>query len=63
MVVNLPGRPNLLHLSLAHDNDFIGNAHGLGLVMGHIDGRNTHLLLDFTDFRPHSDPQLGVQVA
>ena len=31
--------------------------------MGHVDGRNAYLLLDFADFRPHGDPQLGVQIA
>ena len=60
MIVNLPRRADLLYLALAHDNDLVGNTHGLGLVVGDINRRDSHLLLDLADFRPHGHPQLGV---
>lgn len=50
MVINLPGVPSHFTLPWLMMMIFIGNAHGLGLVVGHVDGRDAHLLLDLADF-------------
>ena len=63
VVVDLPGSAHLRHHALVHDYDVVGDAHGLGLVVGDVYGGDAELLLYAADLRAHVHPQLGVQVA
>ena len=63
MIIDLSWRSDLFHLALAHDNDLIGDTHGLRLIVGHIDSRDADFLLDLSDLRPHGNAELRVQIA
>ena len=63
MVVDLLGGADLGHHALVHDDDLVRQGHGLGLVVGHIDGGDARLLLNPANLRAHSYPKLGIQVA
>ena len=62
MVVDLFRGSHLGHHTFVHDNDVIADGHGFRLVVGYVDGCNSHLLLDSPDFCPHLDPKFCVQV-
>ena len=63
MVVDLLGRAHLGDETLLHDDDLVGEGHGLALVMGHVHGGDARPLLDAADLGAHGDAELGVQVA
>jgi hypothetical protein len=50
------------YLARAHDDDPIGNRQGLGLIVGDVDGREPHLLLQPPQLRAHFPAQFGVQI-
>ena len=56
------GRCGLLDLSFAHEDDLVGHAHGLALVMGDVDHSDAELLLQRADLAPHLGAQLRVEV-
>src|ERR1022692_3082240 len=60
--VDLLRRAHLLHASAVHHHDAIGKAHGLVLVVRHVDGRRAQALLQAPQFAAHLHPQLGVEV-
>src|SRR5215217_534921 len=62
MVVHLLRRVDLLHLTVLEDDDPVGHSHGLGLIMGDVDGRHADPVVEFGDLRPHLHPELGVEV-
>ena len=62
MVVDLVGGTHLGDLAGVHNDDLVGDGHGLGLVMGDIDGGDARLLLNAADLGTHGDPELGIQV-
>ena len=62
VVVDFLRRTHLRHDALGHDDDVVGQGHGLGLVVGDIDGGDADLLLDAADLRAHRDAQLRVEV-
>ena len=62
MVVDVLGAAHLGHDALFHDDDLVGDGHGLGLVVGDVDRRDAQLLLDAADLGAHGHAQLGVQV-
>ena len=62
MVVDFLGGADLLHHTGAHDDNPVGQSHGLALVVGDVNGGDAHFLLNPADFRPHGHAQLGVQV-
>ena len=61
MIVDLRGGSDLLDKALVHDNDPVGQSHGLLLVMGHKHHRDIQFLLDPLQLLPHLGPDLGVQ--
>ena len=61
-VVQLAGRADLLHDPAAHDHDPVAEGHGLGLVVGDVDGRGAEALLQPRHLGAHLDAQLGVEV-
>ena len=63
MIVDLRRRAHLGDDAVLHQDDVVGDRHGLALVVGDIDRRNPEGLLDPANLRPHLYPQLRVQVA
>src|SRR5215207_10103065 len=62
LVVHDLGGRYLLHLAVLEDHDAVGHGHGLGLVVGHVDGRGADPVVQLGDLRPHLHPELGVEV-
>ncbi len=62
LAIDLLGRPHLLDAATVHDDDALGQGHGLDLVVGDIDGRGADLLVHLLDLDPHLHPQLGVEI-
>jgi hypothetical protein len=62
VVIDLLRRADLRHDALFHDDNLVGQSHGLRLIVGDIDGGDTRLLLDAANLGPHGHPQLGVQI-
>ena len=62
MRVDLLRRSHLLHASAVHDHDAIRKAHGLVLVVSHVDRRRSQALLQSPEFAAHLHPKLGVEV-
>jgi hypothetical protein len=61
-LVQLLRGADLLDDAGAHDRDPVAEGHGLGLVVGDVDGGGAELVLEPGHGRPHLHPQLGVQV-
>ena len=62
MVIHLLRLADLLHQSILHDHNHIGNAHRLVLVMGDENRGNLGLFLDTADFLPGLEAKSGIQV-
>src|SRR4028119_2072721 len=62
MVVHLLRRVYLLDEAVFEDHDPVGHRHGLGLVVGDVDGRRADPVVQFGDLRSHLHPKLGIQV-
>src|SRR5215208_1684498 len=62
LVIHDLGGRYLLHLAVLEDHDAVGHRHGLGLVVGDVDGRRAYPVVQFGYLRPHLHPQLGVEV-
>src|ERR671920_1133904 len=62
LVVHDLGSRYLLHLAVLEDHDAVGHRHGLGLVVGHVDGGSADTVMQLGYLRPHLHPQLGVEV-
>ena len=62
MIIYFPGRTHLLHPALAHDDDLVGYAHGLRLVMCYVDGSDAHLLLYTSYLCTHGHTKLCVKI-
>ena len=62
VLVELLRRRDLLQDAGAHDRDAMPEGHGLGLVVGHVDGGRVQALLQARDGGAHLDAQLGVEV-
>ena len=62
LVVDGVGVGHLVHQALLHDDDAVGDGHGLGLVVRDVHGRDACLLLDATDLGAHVHAELGIQV-
>ena len=60
--IELAGRPALLDMAFAHQDDAVGHAHGLGLVMGDKNHGDAQPPLQRADFIAHFRAQLGVEV-
>ena len=60
--IDLLRRAHLLHASVVHDHDAIGQTHGLVLVVRHVNGRRAEALLQAPQFAAHLHAQLGVEV-
>ena len=61
-LVDLGRRADLLDPARVHHGDAVGGHHGLGLVVGHVDGRDLQGLVDPPDLEPHLLPEVGVEV-
>jgi hypothetical protein len=61
-LIQLLGGADLLNDPGAHDRDPVAEGHGLGLVVGDVDGGGAELVLEPGHGGPHLHPQLGVQV-
>ena len=61
-MVQLIGCADLLDIAVLHHHDAVGQGHGLGLVVGDVDGGRAGLLVDLGDFIAHGHALLGVQV-
>ena len=53
---------NLVDDAALHDNDPVGDGHGLGLVVRDVNGRDARLLLDAAHLGAHLNAKLGVKV-
>ena len=62
VAIDLDGRGGLHDLALVHDADPVGQAHGLDLIMGDIDGGGLAFGQDALQFRPHFQSQKGIEV-
>src|SRR5918998_3679105 len=62
MVVHLLRRVHLLHEAVFQDHDAVRHRHGLGLVVGDVDGGGADPVVQLGDLRPHLHPELGVEV-
>ena len=61
-LVEFGGRAVLLDAAGAHQDDAVGHAHGLGLVMGHIDHGDAEPLLQAADLAAQLLPELGIEI-
>ena len=61
-VKSSPRRRALLQHAVVHHRDAITHRHRLGLVVGHVHGRDAQLTLERSDLRTRLDAQLGVEV-
>ena len=55
-------RVDLLDLALVHHDDPVGSDHRLGLVVGHVDGRDLELVVQAADLEAHLLAQVGVEI-
>src|SRR5439155_11181801 len=55
-------RSELVDPAAIHDRDQVGRGHGLGLVVGDVDGGVAIFIMQATDFEPHLLAQIGVEV-
>ena len=62
ILVDFRGAAYLLDMAAVHDDDLVGQGHGLALVMGYVYAGDADALLDLADLRAHVHTQLGVQV-
>ena len=60
--VQLGRAGHLLDAPLLHHHDPVGQGHGLGLVVGHIDHGCAQLLVQCRQLHPHVGPQLCIQI-
>ena len=60
--VDVLGCAELVDPPAVHDRDQVGRGHGLGLVVGDIDGGIAIFVVQSTDFEPHLLAQIGVEV-
>ena len=61
-LIELGGLTHLLDLAVVQKDDLAGHGHGLGLVMGDIDGGGLQRLMEPDQFHPHVFAELGIQV-
>src|SRR5262249_43383267 len=59
--VDLFGTTDLLDVTVTHDRDAIGDRERFLLVVGHVDRRDTDVLLDLADLAAQPQPDLGVE--
>ena len=52
----------LFHQALVEQHHLIGHAHGLGLIVGHIDHREAQTLLQLAQLGAHFLAQLGIEI-
>ena len=62
MVVDLVRRADLLDMARPHHHDPLGQRHRLDLVMGDVDDRRAHFLMQLLDLGAHVGAKLGVQI-
>src|SRR6516164_2825515 len=62
MLIDFGRAPDLPQCAVVHHRDAIAHAHGLDLVVGHVDGRRTHGLLECFKLAASARAQLGVEV-
>src|SRR5215216_1010650 len=62
LLVDVERIADLLDLATIHDHENIGQRHRLELVVGDVDRGRGQAALQFADFDPHRDAQLGVEV-
>ena len=62
-IVDVFRRADLLDIALVHDDDRVGHAQGLFLVVGDEDEGNAQFLFDLDEFQLHTAPQFAVQGA
>src|SRR3712207_9507796 len=55
-------RVDLLHDAVLEYHDPVRHRHGLGLVVGDVDGRHADAVVQFGDLGAHLTPKLGVEV-
>ncbi len=63
LLVELAWAGDLLQLALAQQGDPVAERHGLGLVVGDVDGGDAQAALQAQDLGAHLATQLGVEVA
>jgi hypothetical protein len=61
-VIQFERRAFLLDHPAIEDHDTVGERHRFDLVVGYIDSRGLQALMQFLDFGPHLDAQLGVEI-
>src|SRR5262249_11272472 len=62
LLVDVERIADLLDLAAIHYDEHIGQRHGFELVVGHINRRGVEAALQFPDFDPHGDTELGIKV-
>ena len=62
LIIELIGRADLLDVAVLHDHNPVRQGHGLGLVVGDVDGRGAGFLMNLGDFIAHRDALFRVQV-
>ena len=60
--IDVFGRAELVDAAAIHHRDHVGRGHGLGLVVGDIDGGVAIFVVQPADFEPHLLAQIGVEV-
>ena len=63
VVVDLQRGSHLIDVPVPHDDDSVGQRHGLFLIVGDVDEGLLQLLVQAVDLGPHLLPELRVQVA
>ena len=60
--VNILGRAELVDPAAVHDRDQVGRGHGLGLVVGDVDGGVAIFVMQAADFEPHLLAQISIEI-
>ena len=61
-LVDLPWCADLADPAAVNNGDPVAHAHGLNLVVGHIDGGGTDFLLELLEFVTSRRPALGIEI-
>ena len=62
VAIEINRRADLLHPARTHDDNFVGERHGLNLVMGHIDHGRLQTLVQTGNFQTGLYAQSGIQI-
>ncbi len=61
-IIEIERRTDLLHQTIAHDDDLVCHGHGFDLIVGHINRGGLQTLMQSLDLATHLHAQLGIEI-